>query len=271
MGWQGGKKKKVDEVKELPKREDFFKRGKDLVHTQGLKIMVWGPPSVGKSHFALSAPPPIFVLDTEFGSAPLLRHFPEKEIYIYEAAVLDEESDEPDAEKSLRQIEIAISTLRDVETGTIVIDSGTDIWSWMGGWVEQEARKRGKMTSADTPQRLEWGRANLRWRQLILRLMAKPVHFVITAQMTEEYDSKGQALGSYKPRIQKQTEHMCDIIIRLQKSYSKAAKKPKYDGTLTKCRFERSFDESIADVTFDKLCAVLKDKLGVVVKGGVIE
>ena len=61
-GWQSGKKK-TKEPKELPKREDFFKRGKDLVHTQGLKIMVWGPTSVGKTHFAMSAPSPIFILD----------------------------------------------------------------------------------------------------------------------------------------------------------------------------------------------------------------
>ena len=266
-GWQKGNKNKDAPVRELPKIEDFFKRGEDLVHTQGLKIMIWGPTATGKTHFAMSAPPPIFILDTEFGSAPLLRHFPDKDIYIYEAAVLDEESDEPDAEKSLRQIELAIATLKDVEQGTIVIDSGTDIWSWMAGWVEQQARKRGKMTKADTPQRLEWGRANLRWRQLILRLMSKPVHFVITAQMTEEYSSRGEQLGTYKPRIQKQTPHLCDIIIRLEKVYKKGSTKPEFRGTLTKCRFERSFDEAIEDVTFDKLCAVLKDKLGVVVQG----
>lgn len=265
MGWQG--KNKPTKIQDLPKRGDFFKRGKEVIHTQGLKIMVWGGPGVGKTHFALSAPPPIFVLDTEFGVAPLVRHFPDKEIYIAETAVLDEETDEPDAEKSIGQIEAAIATLRDVEHGTIVIDSGTDIWGWLGGWVEQQARKRGKMTAADSPQRLEWGRANLRWRQLILRLMAKPVHFVITAQMQEEYDSRGQALGTYKPRIQKQTEHMCDLIVYIDKVYKKGSTKPVYEATLTKCRFERSFDETMQDVTFDKLCETLKDKLGVLVKG----
>ena len=57
----------------------------------------------------------------------------------------------------------------------------------------------------------------------------------------------------------------------MDKVYKKDSKKPEYVGTLTKCRFERSFDEGIKDVTFDTLCAVLKDKLGVEVQGVDIE
>jgi len=57
-----------------------------------------------------------------------LHKFKEKEIYVYEAAVLDEHTMEPDAMKSLNKIEEALSTLADVEKGTICVDSGTDVW-----------------------------------------------------------------------------------------------------------------------------------------------
>lgn len=266
MTWGDPKKKTDQEDAPVKTRNDYFKKSSGIVYSQGLKCLAWGDPETGKTFLSLTFPEPIYVIDTEFGTAPVARHFPDKEIYIYEAAVLDPDTDEPDIEKSLKELENAIAMLKDVDKGTIVIDSGTDIWSWLGAWVEQQARKAGRMTSAGTPQRLEWGRANLRWRQLILRLMAKPVNFVITAQLTEEYDSKGQAAGTYRPRIQKQTAHMCDIIMRLEKVYRGKPPKSKYIATLEKCRFQRGMDLEIQDVTYDKLVKELKDKLGVVIE-----
>jgi len=266
MTWNNVKKKE-----ETLEKEEFFRAGSTLTLDQGLKVLVWGDAGVGKSYFALSAPPPIYVLDTEFGTMPVVRHFKDKEIYVFEAAILDPDTDEPDAEASLKKIERALATLKDIDKGTIVLDSGTDIWGWLGAWVEQGAQKKGKMTSIGQPQRLEWSRANTRWRQLILRLMAKPVHFVITAQPQEEYSSKGEAMGIYKPRIQKQTEFMCDIILHIEKEFKKGARKPVYKATLTKCRFQRGLELTFEDVTFDGLCEVLDEKLGVKVRGVTVE
>jgi len=253
-------------VEEKKGREDFFKPAKELELDVGLKILVWGPPEVGKTFFGLSAPPPIFALSTEFGVAPLLRHFPNKEIYIFEAAVIDPETNEPDANKSLGKIEEALGTLLNITSGTILIDTGTDIWGWLGGWVEQEARRLGRMTRIETPVRTEWGRANIRWRQLILRLMMTPAHFVITAQPQEVYDSSGNPLGEYRPRIQRQTEFMCDLVVHMDKVYEKGIVKPKYISKLTKCRFQRGLDTAIEDMTWDKLCETLDKQLGVKVR-----
>lgn len=268
MTWNSEKGKSKLEPLKIDKNQ-FFKKGEALVHDQGLKVLVWGDTEVGKTFFCMSAPEPIYAIGTEFGLAPLLRHFPDKEIYIHEAAILDDEKDEPDVDSSMKNIEKAIASLRDVEAGTIVIDSGTDIWQWLGAWVEQEAVKANKMTSAGTPQRLQWGRANLRWRQMILRLMSKPVHFIITAQSQEEYSSSGQQLGTFKPKIQRQTPHMCDVILHLRKTFPKVKGKPvaKYIATVTKCRFQRGLDMKIEDVTWDRLITELKDKLGVEVTG----
>ncbi len=263
MSWDAKKKEETEPLK----KEQFFKTTDTIEHSQGLKILVWGGPGEGKTYFALTFPPPIYVLDTEYGVMPVLRHFPDKDINVYEAAVLDPDTDEPDAGKSLKMIEQALSTLKDINEGTIVVDSGTDVWSWLGAWLEQAGAK---MTSIGKPQRLEWGRANLRWRQLILRLMAKPVHFVITAQPTEEYSSSGEALGTYKPRIQKQTPHMCDIILHVEKRFMKGIPKPKHIATMTKCRFQRGLDMEIEDITFDKLCTALQKDLGITIKGATV-
>lgn len=270
MGWN--KKAKDEEDINPDSIEDFFKSAKDYeaegsaVFTEGLKVMIWGDAKLGKTHFALSFPEPVFVIDTEFGSTPLLRKFPGKDIRIMSAAVLDPDTDEPDMDESLKKLEKAVATLSELEHGTIVIDSGTDIWSWLGAWVEQEASKRDKLTKAGTVQRLEWGRANLRWAQLILRLMNKKgMHFVITAQPRELYNNKGEQTGTFEPKIQKQTKFKCDIVLNVEKEYDDEINESIYVTHPTDCRFQRGWEMEIRDITFDKLTDKLYTELGIVV------
>jgi len=53
-------------LKESEKKyEDFWKSPEYIVKKSGIKVLVWGPPEVGKTHFALTAPEPIHVIDTE--------------------------------------------------------------------------------------------------------------------------------------------------------------------------------------------------------------
>ena len=158
--------------------------------------------------------------------------------------------------------------MRDVKEGTIVIDSGTDIWDWMQDWMEKTARKK---TPAGTVYRFEWARVKQRWRQLVLRLMAKPLHFIITAQPQEIFDAEGRPTGTYRPRIQRATPHIADIVIHIKKVFEPGKLKPRHIATITKCRFQRAYNAEIEDITFDKLCKKLYEDLGVVVKGARVE
>jgi len=217
---------------------------------------------VGKSHFALTAPEPIHVIDTEFGIAPLLlkEPFSSKDIRVFEAAQLSVETAELDPIQSIEAVEQAVAYLKDINTGTIVIDTVTDIWQWIGAWLETVATAR---TQSGRPYQFEWGKANIRYRRLILRLMAKPrVHVILTGQPRPLYDEQGRRLGSMEPRVQRQTEHMVDAVLYLEKrSYPGYVK---YVATLTKCRFQRGFNTTIEDITFDRLVNVLETELGVV-------
>jgi len=187
---------------------------------------------------------------------------------VFEAAILDPETAEPDPALSLSKVEKALTALREVEKGTICIDSGTDIWDWLQAWMERTATKR---TKTGGVYRFEWARVKQRWRQMVLRLMAKPLHFIITAQPQEVYDADGRPTGVFRPRIQRATPHMVDLVLRIDKTYTKGQSKPKHIATLTKCRFQRGFNLEVEDVTFDKLCQKLKDELGVIVKGARIQ
>ena len=89
MTWnQLAKEKREEPKKKLPEMSEFWKPAKEIVHEQGLKILIWGREEVGKevsqkpticrtvlatpaarreglispkTYFCLSAPPPVYV------------------------------------------------------------------------------------------------------------------------------------------------------------------------------------------------------------------
>jgi len=249
---------------EKPKMEDYWHKPEDIVQKSGLKALIYGEPEVGKTHFALTFPDPIYVVDTEFGLAPLLQKdlFKDKEIRVFEACVLDTKTVEVDPIKSIEALERALSALSTLQRGTVVIDSISDVWQWLQAWLEVVASKK---TSTGQPYRFEYGKANMRYRKLILRLIAQPINVVLTAKVTEKYDSSGNPMGVYVPRAQKDTSHMVDVVLYAKKEFDPIAKRWKYASTLTKCRFQRGFEAELEDVTYDKLIALLKEQLGVVI------
>jgi len=257
MSWDLFEKK---EKPELP-FEEVWLTPERIIQKTGLKVLVWGEPEVGKTHFALTFPEPIYVIDTEFGVAPLLAKepFKSKEVYVYEAARLSEETAEIDPAASLDAVEKALTVLlrKQLTKGTVVIDSVTDIWQWHQAWLEQLSDVR--RTQTGQILRFEWGRANMRYRKLILRLMARPVHVVLTAQSQEVYDAQGHPTGVYRPRAQRQTAHMVDIVLHLEKVYDPTSRAVKYYATLEKCRFQRGLNKRIESVTYDKLVATLRE------------
>jgi len=241
---------------------DFFKPASEVLkkHRKGLKVGVFGPYGSGKTHFALTFPEPIYVLDTEFGAAPVARKF-DKKIYIYEACVIDPTTDTYDAIESLERFETAVTSIKDVDRGTIVIDTGTDLWSWLGTWKDSVGKIRSKKSGELL--RVEWSHANERYRNLIMKLLARPTHFVMTGHVARVFDEHGQEITykSPEPHWMKKTPHWLDIILYLAKETPKQAGATRYVASISKCRWERALDINIEDVTFDKLCKSLEEQL----------
>jgi len=259
--------------------DELFVPAKKALLRRGVKVFVWGPYGVGKTHFALSFPEPIYVISTEFGVAQLLHQFPNKDIRIMECtepytdapikAKTGEVDDQPfavDPILSLRKVEKATEALKDITKGTIVLDSGSDIWQWMGAWLEynyDKATKSGQM------MRTEWGKANARYKWILMRLLSRPVHFVLTSRSQNVYDSQGAMTQQEKFKAQAETPYFADIIIHMSK---KAI--PQIDiatgkvtgmttqriGEIEKCRFA-DITPTINDPTFDALKAALSSKV----------
>lgn len=250
--------------------EDVFKTaGQVATHKTGLKILIWGSEDTRKTGFCLSCPPPVYHVDTELGAPPLfdLPDYKEKwtkgEIKWCDATYLNPQTDIPDPEVMLQKLEATIGVLKAVEKGTVCIDSGTDVWDWIQAWLEGVGKHTEK---GNVLMRTEWAKAKQKWRQLLLRLMAKPLHFVMTAQPQEIY-AGNQPTGDFRPRIQGASQHVFDVIIHAQKwvrtDGNPPVKSVKYMAEITKCRFNKDFRPTIQDIMYDKLIMMLKEKLQV--------
>tara|TARA_Y100000310_G_C20638818_1_gene792719 strand:+ start:880 stop:1680 length:801 start_codon:yes stop_codon:yes gene_type:complete len=238
------------------KLSDVFKPVAESYRRRGLKIAISGPPESGKTYFGLSAPGPVYVISTEFGVSQVTHHFKDKEIHIVEANVFDPDSDAVDPLKSLDMVEKAIKLLRTVDKGTIIIDSITDIWGWVQHWLHATAEKKKSAGGKDYMPQFEWGKANERYRFMIMRLLSRPTHFIATARVKPEYGADGKITGGTKPGWQQETPYFADIQIDMTKKT--IGNVTQYLSTISKCRFQRQYNKTLKDLTFPILATELK-------------
>ena len=196
MSW--GKKKKAPDI------ETIFIPAKQIKHSGGLKVAVYGDTETGKTHFALTFPEPIYVIDTEYGTEPLLwkQPFKDKEIYVTHVVELDKEG-KVDIDRTIERVEWAMqaivrnlpSKVEQLEpVATIVIDSVSDIWSWLIDWLDKHATRRLK---DGKPMTTEFGIINDKYRNLIYAAISRAAHVVLTAKMDDEW-IEGRRTGRKK-------------------------------------------------------------------------
>jgi len=179
--------------------------------------------------------------------------------------ILNPETGLHDASVCLQRLESGIALLRDIKQGTIVIDSGTDVWDWIQEWLNEVGRHK-----EDQLLRFEWAKAKLKWKKLLLQLMAKPIHFVMTAQPQEIYANR-EPTGTYRARIQGESAHSFDIVLHAMRWETLDPKNPlvktvQYKTEVTKCRFKKGWRPTFDDIGiqgFEKLTKQLKEDLGV--------
>jgi len=249
-------------VKEI-KPADYFKPV-DSYKIPALEILLFGEPETMKTGFAMSCPQPVYGIDTE-GKWPIVqRHFPGKQIFVFDLLekALDVNADEIDPKIALDELENALTSLKDVQEGTIAFDSMTDIYQWMQAWLEQVATYRSEKTGA--PYQFEWGKLNRRWRQLIQRVMAKKnVTKVYTAHPREIFLRK-EGTGKYEPATHDTLPFLCHVVLHTYKIPTADIANPvDYFAVIEKCSFEKSYNREMRPVTYDQLVETLRKDLKV--------
>ena len=241
----------------------LFRKIEKATVKRGIRIGVYGSWGVGKTHFICTFPDPIYIVDTEFGSEPVTTKFADKkEIYTMDAVYAENGIIDPI--KSLKLVEDALRELKDVEYGTIAIDSVTNIWKWLGIWLDDVATRRYKKTGE--VMRTEWGKANDRYIKMILSLLHKRnVHVVLTSHETNLYDSQGNPLPIFVPRWQSSTPHWVDFLVRIywKEVQIGTVKKKQRMFSIEKCRFGELKTLEYTEFSYDTLMGVLERELGI--------
>lgn len=241
-----GKKKGVKSVENVETPVDRlrkrFKPSTELPAVRGVKVGIYANPKVGKTHFSLTAPLPIFVIDTEGSAKMISKYFDEKrqsQIYIDEIIQwVGKKKGKFDIVGSLKSMEESIDTITDVillsekgadelseeekermiiepgVTGTIVIDSGTDMWDWLSTWLELEgATKFNK--SDNSMNRTEWGKANKKYADFMYLLLRCNWNVIWTFRARPVIDARGADVGITQARYQKNTPFWLECLFEL--------------------------------------------------------
>jgi hypothetical protein len=256
-----GSEKKV----EVPKPSEVFKNIDEVEEGEGLKCIVFGKPETGKTYFGLSFPEPIYVISTEFGVKKLRHHFPDKDIKLLECNVpfADKPTDRKgniidtpfntDPETSLKKIEAASFALEQIKGGTIIIDSASDIWSWLSLYLGNIGeRSVSKKTGEEYIRGTEWAKINEAFRILVNRFNSLPCHLVICCREKQDLE------GNVGIKASKDVDHFVDIVVHLEKiPRSIPGQEGKFtyirQATIKKCRYQSLNNLQVQDLTFDKL------------------
>lgn len=181
----------------------------------GTKMAVVGDQEIGKTHFCTTLPPPITAIVTDSRFVMILqtifrrtlakpslytdqkfaKWLQDKEIYIYNAMILNESTNRPDYVASVKKFEDALKVVaKHVDRGTFVVDNTSDMRLWLNALVDEEAQFHNPVTGQ--PYRFQWGSANKIVRGMTETFRAKKMHFCLTAHTKPMWDKKGKEIAN---------------------------------------------------------------------------
>jgi hypothetical protein len=271
MGF-GAKKEAQKPGSDRPLSE-LFTAATELEAAHGLKIAIWGKAKVGKSHFCLTPPGKIFVIDTESAIKTNIQSFPDEvKQRVFVADVLQfsglkEGTGDINYGEMLDVLEDAITKiLQAVKTDgerniTVVVDSASDLWDWLGIWLTEEAPGVSHIgKDQDKVNRLEWGKANKRYARAMLKLIMSGCNIICTYKAKDAVGADGADLGFAKPRWQKDSKHRFDLVGVIEKVGDKRTLK--FTGSDNGGRYGDKIPE-LENPTWDRLIEHLRKNCGI--------
>lgn len=249
--------KKKEIVKTRQKTEIQFKTLAESKEQRGIKILSYGNFSTGKTHFALSSPGPVFIVDTENGASPLADKFPDAKlinISNMDKENIDEKDEVNNFENYMNTIDY-LTTLPEGEVGTVIVDSISDIWDWA------QAYAKVKVFKIEVEERLkqqwDWGVINKLYNKPLQKLINNNCNVIFTARESEKYIGAGQPSGTYEPKCQKKTPYWVDIVLYHKMTYLN--KQIQFNCKIEKCRQNGELiGKTINNPTLTKITELLK-------------
>lgn len=189
----------------------------EAVDKDRLILGVWGPPKTGKTHFALTFPEPIYYHNFDWG---LEHHLGRVQKKLYVANYLTERPDlsATEAEGMLRLFEKDYATALQQPSGTIVIDTSSQLWQLVSKvFLEKIKAKRrdGQVYPFD------YADANAYFQNLINQVKKTPLNMVLIQRAKEKYNGQGQATGVLEMQGNNQVPYLVQVQLQLGKDGTK--------------------------------------------------
>lgn len=207
----------------LAKAKQYFKPAVELEIKDSVKLAIYGDFKTGKTHFCSTCKRPLKIIDTEDAWNWEIEQMKAKGIDVSDIDVsqvlhwANKDEGKVDLIGSLDAMTEAIDVLTtlialdkddpNAVRGTIVIDSMSDLWGWLGIWKEEMDAGKEKTN------RLDWGKVNKKYIEVIYMLLHSNWNVVLTFRSKPQVDEKGSDTGIKNAQWQKNTGYYVDSVI----------------------------------------------------------
>lgn len=240
-----------------------------------LVLSVCGGPKVGKTHFALTATPPIRYLNLDFGILELLPKFPDLDIEVAHHNMTDD-TNPITFGKLLRAFHADyLWALANTPGGTVVVDTATQLWQIiqkinLDDKMDARAkafRAKNKREPDEGEVRLyqyDYAQANTLMAGMLRRAMQQFTTNVVFIHRTKPvYDARGQATGAIEFQGFGETPAIVQMSVMLR---SAKLATPDDNGQgfqvtakIESCRFDKELEGfDIVNPTFDILASAVR-------------
>jgi hypothetical protein len=196
---------------------------------------IWGEPKKGKTHFALTFPDPIYLLDLNLGAEDLQPKFAGKQI-VHAPLVPDDMLDPASVARALNTFMAGWRwALREASqrSGTVVVDTASQLWRWVQTvYLESirqkrfraEVAKRGGDESRVDYENIrlyqyDYALANNAMANILnLALAAEGANVVLIHHAQEKYDASGNPTGKLHMRGYAETPAIVGVQLQLYKT-----------------------------------------------------
>lgn len=240
----------------------------------GLTVTTWGREKVGKTHFALTFPDPIYLFNFDFGFEPVAKKLPaKKEIYVSDFPIR-RPGDPDEAEEILKAFEkdldFALGQLQDRPTGTVVFDTAAELWKlaqlhFINGVVEKRIKINAQNKKPTDPDLIrtypyDYGKANAWMAGQLRRVVQLAEEYgtngVFINRCKQVYNDKGEPTGTYEYNGFGESLAITPIVLMLGKTQQRG-EPPEFFARVQSCRYD--FEQEgmeFADPTYETIKAI---------------
>ena len=198
-----------------------------------IKCILWGPTGCGKTYCSMTFPEPVRVIDLDGGLLINLKYFkdksgnPTKSIqriqclsHLDDVAPL-KEGEQYDWKKvdpinSLRNFDVALSTLQKVEGGTVVIDTMTAYNDWLKMEMEARGPKKVNDKGVEYIDQIDWKFVNQKWAWAWEKLKNIKANLVIIAREKPVYQGR-EITDQVEADLRVNSDYNADVVIKFEK------------------------------------------------------